>query len=651
MENFYEHQTAVTGRAKRFGWLLTLTLSGTIITTAFFLSLAFVPVFVHMTGELPTIPIFIFWFGGMVLTVGAVVASASYFKVRELRAGGGAGVAENLGGSLVTEEECRFDAGTRKASHVVAEMAIAAGLPQPAVYLLHGEHGVNAFAVGYSADDAVIGLTQGAVRNLNREQLQGVVAHEFSHIVNGDMRDNMEIIGYLFGVVGIGMVAQNAMQMGWDLAFPPEERRGNVGLGLLLMTTGAVLWVVGMTGLMFSALFKAAISRQREFLADASAVQLTRNPQGLADALRFIGGSRTGSRVGSGRSLEASHLFFAKGVRTLLSAFDSHPPLDHRIRRLDPQWDGKFPAVEAVDELLNPANAGVMNLVGVKPPASPLQEPENPEVTVDAVRNALHVQEPELDYLERVRGSTHELLLGLTGEALGAEVTLLALWLIDAEQNERQQFMAALEDELRLALDSLLPHLAETENVQRLLLFDLASETMRNSRDEEFSMFCAVAKAVLDLPVGDQVFRWAWQRTVSQMLVDRGPAVGTKEAPGRLNDALGPCEVLLSAAAYCGSSGPMANYSFQRAVALVGPFDWVFRDQEECTLDVVTAALAILAKLDYRDRLSLLMACGKAVSADAEINEQEACLLRGISCGLGFPSPKLMPGQPVAPGV
>ncbi len=267
------------------------------------------------------------WFDGKIflpvvfVTLG-VITMGSLFKMLQLRKGGSS-VAENLGGRRVNRLSA--DKDEKRLLNVVEEMAIASGVPVPQVYLMTEEAGINAFAAGYTPGDAAIAITSGCLSRLNREQLQGVIAHEFSHILNGDMRLNIRLIGFLYGIMVIAIVGRSLLWGGRRSR--NEKGRGQTAL-LALALVG-----IGYVGQLFGRIIQSAVSRQREFLADASAVQFTRNPDGLAGALKIIGGFSKGSRVESPNAHEASHLFFCTAIRSL---FATHPPLDERIRRIDP---------------------------------------------------------------------------------------------------------------------------------------------------------------------------------------------------------------------------------------------------------------------------------------------------------------------------
>jgi len=273
------------------------------------------------------------WLGVIIVSI---IGLGTLFKMAQLRRGGAA-VAELLGGTpLAPDTRVPEEARVR---NVVEEMAIASGLPVPPVYILEQEQGINAFAAGQSPGDAVIGLTSGCARQLNRAELQAVIGHEFSHILNGDMRLNIRLMSVIHGLIILGLAGRVLLHMA-AFGGSSRDRKGSA-LPLLL---GAGFLIVGSLGMFLGSLIKAAISRQREYLADASSVQFTRDASAMANALKKIGALSQGSRLEHRNAAQASHMFFAQGVTSYMnSLFATHPPLDERIRRVEPNWDGNYP--------------------------------------------------------------------------------------------------------------------------------------------------------------------------------------------------------------------------------------------------------------------------------------------------------------------
>ena len=246
-----------------------------------------------------------FWNGSLFLAVAAAttlfISGGSLYKISALASGGGESVAEALGGRLVSRASGDFL--EKRLLNVVDEMAIASGVPTPKVFILDDEHGINAFAAGFTTQQAVVAVTRGTLEQLSRDELQGVIAHEFSHILNGDMRLNLRLIGILHGILLLALIGRILLRGG-------GRGRSKNGGGIVFF--GLALLAIGYIGVFFGNLIKAAASRQREFLADASAVQFTRNPDGIGGALKKIGGFEQ-SAIHHPKAEEASHFFLAKG--------------------------------------------------------------------------------------------------------------------------------------------------------------------------------------------------------------------------------------------------------------------------------------------------------------------------------------------------
>ncbi len=286
----------------------------------------------------------------LAVTVGTlvVVGIASLIKWREFSAGGSA-VAESVGGRPVDPHTSVLS--ERKLLNVVEEMAIASGITMPAVYVLDNEPAINAFAAGLTTSDAVVTVTRGALDKLTRDELQGVIGHEFSHILNGDMKLNLELSALLFGILVIGLAGRGILWAMTRGRIRSSDSKGSGGAVILIGIIGLVLLILGYVGYFFGKLIQAAVSRQREFLADASSVQFTRNPDGLTGALKKIGGFAIGSSLASNKSSAIGHFFFAQAFESNFGGlWATHPPLNQRIRAIDPQFDGKmFDPPEVVD--------------------------------------------------------------------------------------------------------------------------------------------------------------------------------------------------------------------------------------------------------------------------------------------------------------
>ncbi|MEM9186547.1 MAG: M48 family metallopeptidase [Planctomycetota bacterium] len=372
-----------------------------------------------------------------------LIGGGSLFKVSALRAGGGTSVAETLGGKRLYPDAA--GATERRVLNVVEEMAIASGTPVPPVYLME-EDGINAFAAGFSPSDAVIGVTRGCAETLSRDELQGVIAHEFSHILNGDMRMSIRLIGILHGILLLGLIGQMLFRVlfyaGAGRSRSSNSKNDSGGAILLaLLAISVALIVLGSIGSLFGGLIKAAVSRQREYLADASAVQFTRNPAGISGALKRIGGAVYGSKLKHPRAAEASHMYFAQGVwEGFTSLMATHPPLPKRIRAIEPNWDGAWP--EAAAAVGGGAAAGASGFAAAPAAGNPFRQPSLTPATVPPLPQAVplavvdhavdQVGDPTEEHREYARGliaSIDPRVVASVREPYGARAVIYALLL------------------------------------------------------------------------------------------------------------------------------------------------------------------------------------------------------------------------------
>lgn len=492
MRNFFERQDEARRNTTKLIGLFGLAVTGIVV------------------GVYLTVVLFLGWRGGtvnlvqpglaLVVLLGTLVlvGGGSAVKILSLRDGGHV-VAESLGGEKLGHDPDSL--AERQLLNVVEEMAIAAGVPVPPVYVLK-EKGINAFAAGFTPDDAVLGVTQGCIELLDRNELQGVIAHEFSHILNEDMRLNIRLIGVLHGILLVGITGRYLM---YSLHVGGRSRSGRGRMALFVL--GLALVVIGFAGLFCGRLIKAAVSRQREFLADASAVQFTRNPEGIAGALKKIGGYESGSTVTANRAEEASHLFFgnALGEGFFSSGWlSTHPPLPKRIERIDPSFDGKFPTVSteedggaAPDEGRRPKAATAMS--SFREEASekrrgPSEAASVPDASVpdpqELFNQAGTVAADQIAYGGQLRADVPDSLYRAVHEPLGAVAVVYGLLLDDEDaMRERQLRMLGHRETQAVAQETerLSPQVAEVSSRIRLPLLDLAAPALRDLSDEQRS--------------------------------------------------------------------------------------------------------------------------------------------------------------------
>jgi len=319
--NFFEHQEAARRTSRRLVWLFALAVIAIVIVVNIVATVVYYAVF---AGSLPRG----FYLTNTVLTL-LMIGAGTWWETARLAEGGEA-VARMVGARRV--DPSTRDLLERRLLNVVEEMALASGTPVPRVYVMDNEPSINAFAAGHSLHDAVIAVTRGTLTRLTRDELQGVIGHEFSHVLNGDMRLNIRLIGVLFGLLMLAMFGRFMMEIG-------RVSRDSKGGIAVLIVAGVALWIIGYIGIFFGRLIKAAVSRQRAFLADASSVQFTRNADGIGGALRKIGGltqaRQPGSVIAHPNAETLSHLFLGAARPSFVSGlFATHPPLAARIKRI-----------------------------------------------------------------------------------------------------------------------------------------------------------------------------------------------------------------------------------------------------------------------------------------------------------------------------
>jgi len=585
-----------------------------------------------------------------------LVLAGSTFRTLQLRQGG-ARVAEMLGGRRVRPDTT--DEGERRLVNVVEEMAIASGTPVPAIFVLDREQGINAFAAGYTLDDAAIAVTHGTVAHLNRDELQGVIAHEFSHVLNGDMRLNIRLIGLLFGILLLAVVGRSVLYGG---AHGGRGRRDGGGGQVALL--GLALIVVGYIGVVFGRLIQAAVSRQREYLADAAAVQFTRNPDGLAGALKKIGGA--GSRLTNPHAQEASHLFFATGLRgSVIGLLSTHPPLTERIQRIDPSFDGQFPKLQPADEASLMAGMGGTlaggRTAGLTDDSFAVQRDQPKLTSVErsasgaALMASIGAPRPEhVAYASRLLQSLPDRVREAAHDPDGAGALLLALLLHDdgpAATAQRKAIQDYGGGELRSRVDELSRAIAPLGYSARLPLLDLLLPALRGgelSPDQARGLH-VTAKTMIAADGRMDVFELALLHVLGRQL-------GAGEPDRQVSDAsavhsfppLRPqIETVLSALAWSGTDpereGAAAS-AFAAGIASLpslGP-GLALHAPISATIEEVDEALGRLRVATPPIRRRFLEACVRTVAHDGLVDVEEGELLRAVAEALDCPVPPLV---------
>lgn len=593
----------------------------------------------------------------------AIIFVGSIYKTLSLHQGGRA-IASLLGGQELQPNSAQGD--ERRLLNVVEEMALASGVPVPSVFLLE-DNSINAFAAGFSPAEAVIGVTRGAVQKLNRDELQGVIAHEFSHILNGDMRLNLRLVGVVHGILVIALIGRMLLRFG-------GESRKN---GLPFLAIGLALLVIGSLGVFFGRMIKAALSRQREFLADASAVQFTRNPHGLAGALAKVG--ETGSRIGSAHAEEASHFFFADGLKSsFLSMLATHPPIAERVQRLDPSGEvfeairRRPPATAASSQSEKPpatgaAQANVFSSLpmavataaaaaGAGSPASPGLAPglaATPGLAAAAVVDTVgQLEQKHMDYARELMARLPAELVAAVREPLSAQAVVLGL-LFDRDPAVRQVqsgHLTAVPPELLHEIPRLLALVQQSPPETRLPLLDLAMPALGRLSPAQYRTFAALVENLVAADARLSLFELALQRALLKNLGRRIDPTAARRAQiygfGKLEKEI---SILLSALAHAGDTNPQT--AFDHGSSLLrgfGKLDLALLPRDVCDLAAIDRSLRQLDELVPKLKKPLLGACAATVAADRAVAVEEAELLRVIADTLGCPVPPLLAGQKAA---
>ena len=581
------------------------------------------------------------WQPGLFAVVSActltVIGLASLYKWSEFSAGGSA-VAESVGGRRVDPHTT--NPKEHQLLNVVEEMAIASGTPVPAVYILDDEPGINSFAAGLTTSDAVVTVTRGTLEKLKRDELQGVIAHEFSHILNGDMRMNVRVSAIIFGILVIGLAGRATL---WGMR-GGTRGRGNSGV-LVVLGIGLALLVVGYIGYFFGRLIQASLSRQREYLADASAVQFTRNPDGVTGALKKIGGYAIGSSLDTHKAAGISHFFFAQAFASNFGGlWGTHPPLGERIRAIDPNFDGKFiEPPEVVDVTREP-----WSKVPHMPPQAPAPSPQAAAafglalaaaagtLTAEGAAGAQTLLAEIPASLRTAARSPHD-----------APIVVYGL-LLDDDPDLRKRQLASIASgeggEALHTLEQLEPALRQLKPEHKLPVLQLTLPALKALPPSALDSFAGVLDDLVQADGKVTTFEFALQRLVLRTLaVSRSPSAVATQIYS-FQAVAGEISVVLSSLAHASSENTdEASRAFAEGASQLKLVQdrLQFLPVAGCGLAQLDASLDKLAGASGPIKQRLLMAAAHVVSADGVILTAESELLRAIAASLDVPVPPL----------
>lgn len=638
--NFFEAQQQARSRTRLLVLLFSLAVLLLVALTDFvvLIALAFLQADQVDANATPQFP----W-GYLLVTSAAVVSVIGIvvlFRLAQLKKGGKV-VAEALGGRRLKSDET--DPKVRVLQNVVSEMAIAAGVPAPPLYVLP-DQSINAFAAGFSPADAVIGVTEGTLNLLSRDELQGVIAHEFSHILNGDMRLNLRLLALLHGILFISEAGQQLLQV----RSSGRDRNGGI---LVVFGVGLSFIIIGFIGVLFGQLIKAAVSRQREFLADASAVQFTRNPAGIGGALKRIAALQQGGRVKHPQASEMSHLFFADALSRWQMGFiggwfATHPPLTERIKRIEPHWIGGLPDAAAA---ATPAGAAV---------ETPVSKPLEQRMAVLQAALLAGQAMAQTKTTVALDCSPDQLLandFAMQRQQLQAEFDQLPAAVRHASQHElpAQALLCCclmreqdLPRQLKLVqglgmpgllseVDRLFDQVQPLQALTRLTLLQQLVPTLKQLSHSRFTHLQQLCQALIDVDGHCDTFEalvWLWLEHV--IAAEFAPASHTKARHGRLSQVLPALLPLLHWVSQQSADEAARQQSWQAGLQVLGLDAATAQPQDQAL-----GSLQLLPLINSTPALKqqIWQSLRAAVAADGKLLLDELLVLQGVALLLEIP--------------
>jgi len=617
--NFFEQQENALKQTKRLIFLFGAAVMG--------LSISIWAVLLVALGSsreadlAPTSEESVYLLAVVMLVTCVTIGLGSLFKVMQLKSGGGHSVAQALNGHLV--DPSTQDSQERRLLNVVEEMSIASGIPVPTVYILE-EEGINAFAAGFRIEEAVIGVTRGCIERLSRDQLQGVIAHEFSHILNGDMALNIKLMGILFGILMISIFGRILISS----SRYPRSRKSNSGGNIIFF--GFILMILGWIGLFFAKLIKTAISRQREFLADASAVQFTRNPEGIGEALQVIGAHKQGSSIVEPRVEESSHMFFGSVESSLSGLFSTHPTLEERIHRILPHWDGTFAPPTTAKKIEKKRKA----------PSTDQETTANINTLLGDVGRITVLQ---LAFASTLIKSTPDKIREALRNGFGARAFCYGI-LINKDPEVRafqlRELCNKAERSVVQELHTLLPLIKSLKREYLLPLVKVAVPALQNLSPKQYDSFSSILSLLIAADQKVSPFEWAMKQFLLHHVGSKFKAPLPPLQSNMSLESLTPqCRVLMSVVIHYGVVSDYWKEAWetaQRELKIrIDPTQWTGEWK------LLENAISELAAIKPKDKQRLLQSCLQCILVDKQVPKEAVELLRIISTLLGCPIPPI----------
>lgn len=571
------------------------------------------------------------------------IIGASIYKTTVLAAGGGR-VARQMGGTLVPADVT--DPLRRRLRNVVEEMAIASGVPVPEIYVLEEESSINAFAAGYAPGDAAVAVTRGTLELLNRDELQGVIAHEFSHILNGDMRLNIRLMGVLFGILVLGLMGRMVLRGGYHGQLMSSRRSKGAPVVLLI---GLGVAILGWIGVFFARLIKAGVSRQREYLADASAVQFTRQTDGIANALKKIGGYKEASYIRAADPEEVSHMLFGSGAR-FTGLFATHPPLGDRIRALDPSFrNSDYPDVVPVSMSGGMADDSASAMAAPGAPAPALPAADMPDSVADSAGNP---GAEDVAYARQLRQSIPATLYDAAHSAELAYLLVVAL-IIDKGRAHSERQLRLVEERLGAERARIVTRLhdevAAMSTDHRLPLLEITFPALKLRPPAQLEYLVELAGRLIDVDGQVDLYEYCFYRVLR---ISLGQAANPASYPGPRHEARrelrqAVIDLLTVVADYGHRDAASSEQAFEAGKAYLGKWARAhdYQSKERYTLRALERSLDLLTALNGKGRNLVLKAVTAVAVHDSRVTSAETELIRTVCASLDMPLPPLIAGR------
>lgn len=590
-----------------------------------------------------------------------LIFSGAGIRSSQLKSLNGGQVAESLGGRLVSSNT--KDRRERRLLNIVEEMSIASGVPVPKVYILDNENSINAFASGWNTDEAAIAVTKGALDYFNRDELQGVIGHEFSHILNGDMTVDMRMVGLLFGLELIFLCGYFLFRVmlssssSSDSSSSSKDSKGG-GAIILLLLIGLLIMIIGYIGKAAANIIRMAISRQKEYLADASAVQFTRNPEGIGYALIKIGQINSNNPITNPNAAACGHFFFSS--INAVNLWDSHPPLEERIARILPNYNGHIPQ-SILRDLRNPP--GLMNddvdeqqdnlsdRLKKRFPKRPLDVikdrlPEQVQEQIGVFGNGvLGVSALNASAQTTFQSSVHtsdnsESLDELIHEPYSVHGVIYALLMNhDPEiQNRQWEILRKNQNEHMLNLvERLIPQVESLSCADKIRVVELSVSALRQMSFEQYQMFRLNIVALTEADQKIDLFEFSLRMILTGRL---DVAFGLRKESIQYhspNELFNEFRLTLGYIAWQGADNNQDAYNaFMAAASQIGAMNIVFLDKNELSMNAFANSLKKIQHSSMEIRKMFFQSFVACINYDGKITSKEEDLISVIGACLNL---------------